>query len=163
MLGPADIHPGGSGRAVEAAVLALQFAEKTAQFVETNERLLTRTGSYGYKADGGYGDRRDGYRRERRPWVEKGDRYGGGRRRRLVRARRASPADGAAAAGLAAGGGADGGGGGGGAAIGGTATVAGRAHDRPALPGTGAVAARCLVRGRGCTCHRRRGCYFAAS
>lgn len=32
--------------------LALQFAEKTAQFVETNERVLdTRTGSYGYKAD----------------------------------------------------------------------------------------------------------------
>ena len=61
--------------------LALQFAEKASQFVETNERLLdTRTGSYGFKGDGGYGDRgRDGYGRERRPWVERGDRYQGGR------------------------------------------------------------------------------------
>jgi len=55
--------------------LALQFAEKVAQFVETNERVLDmRTGSYGYKADGYQGyDRRDG--RERRPWVERSDRF----------------------------------------------------------------------------------------
>ncbi len=32
--------------------LSLQFADKVAQFVENNERLLdTRTGGYGYKAD----------------------------------------------------------------------------------------------------------------
>ena len=58
--------------------LALQFADKTAQLVETNERVLdSRTGSYGYKADN-WQDRRDGY--TRRPWVSREDRYGGGNR-----------------------------------------------------------------------------------
>jgi translation initiation factor 3 subunit C len=61
--------------------LALQFAEKAAQFVETNERMLdTRTGSYGYKSSEDRGGR-DGHR-ERRPWVERGGRgrgRGGGR------------------------------------------------------------------------------------
>jgi len=63
--------------------LALQFAEKAAQFVETNERVLdTRTGSYVYKSDGYQGyDRRDTRdTRERRPWVERGDRYTNGGR-----------------------------------------------------------------------------------
>ena len=62
--------------------LALQFAEKAAQFVETNERVLdTRTGSYGYKSSDHQGYDRHG--RERRPWVERmermerGDRRGG--------------------------------------------------------------------------------------
>ena len=55
--------------------LALQFADKTAQFVETNERVLdSRTGSYGYKQDN-WQDGRGG-REYRRPWVERSDRYG---------------------------------------------------------------------------------------
>jgi len=58
--------------------LALQFADKCAQLVEANERVLdSRTGSYGYKHEP-----RDGYgERSRRPWVERGDRgghHGGG-------------------------------------------------------------------------------------
>merc|ERR1719331_2556369 len=45
--------------------LALQFADKAAQFVEANERTLdSRTGSYGYKQDSGY-DRERGERGER--------------------------------------------------------------------------------------------------
>jgi len=56
--------------------LALQFADKCSQLVEANERVLdTRTGSYGYKEGPGY-QARD--QRERRPWVERGDRYHGG-------------------------------------------------------------------------------------
>ena len=70
--------------------LALQFADKTSQFVETNERVLdSRTGSYGYKQDrenwndrgGDRGGGGGGY--QRRPWVEHrggggGGGYGGG-------------------------------------------------------------------------------------
>ena len=72
--------------------LALQFADKINQFVESNERILDqRTGAYGKgeRPDdrrGGYGNWGD----ERRPWVQRsdrrrgggygGDRYGGGRR-----------------------------------------------------------------------------------
>jgi len=60
--------------------LALQFADKTAQLVETNERVLdSRTGSYGYKADN-WQDRRGGDGYQRRPWVSREDRYGGGNR-----------------------------------------------------------------------------------
>jgi len=58
--------------------LALQLADKVASFVETNEFVLdSRTGSYGYKFNE-YSERRDGGQRERRPWVERGERYGGG-------------------------------------------------------------------------------------
>merc|ERR1719149_520219 len=62
--------------------LALQFADKTSQFVETNERVLdSRTGSYGYKQDRENwndrgGDRGGGY--QRRPWVEHRGGGGGG-------------------------------------------------------------------------------------
>ena len=72
--------------------LALQFADKINQFVESNERILDqRTGAYGKgeRPD----DRRGGYGNwgeERRPWVQRsdrrrgggygGDRYGGDRR-----------------------------------------------------------------------------------
>ena len=62
--------------------LALQFADKTSQFVETNERVLdSRTGSYGYKQDReNWAERGDrGY--QRRPWVEHrgGGAYHGGK------------------------------------------------------------------------------------
>ena len=59
--------------------LALQFADKTSQFVETNERVLdSRTGSYGYKQDReNWAERGDrGY--QRRPWVEHRGGGGGG-------------------------------------------------------------------------------------
>mmetsp|Transcript_38107 Transcript_38107/g.94732 ORF Transcript_38107/g.94732 Transcript_38107/m.94732 type:complete len:774 (-) Transcript_38107:388-2709(-) len=59
--------------------LALQLADKVASFVETNEFVLdSRTGSYGYKFNEHSNERRDGGMRERRPWVERGERYGGG-------------------------------------------------------------------------------------
>eukprot|EP00965_Chrysotila_dentata_P090181 2976461-Pleurochrysis_carterae.AAC.1 len=58
--------------------LALQFADKCCQLVEANERILdSRTGGYGYKNE--QGGRGDGVR-ERKPWVERSDRYGGGGR-----------------------------------------------------------------------------------
>lgn len=51
--------------------LALQFADKCAQLVEANERVLdSRTGSYGYKEQ-----YQGGGERQRRPWVERSDRY----------------------------------------------------------------------------------------
>ena len=51
--------------------LALQFADKCAQLVEANERVLdSRTGSYGYKEQ-----YQGGRERQRRPWVERSDRY----------------------------------------------------------------------------------------
>jgi translation initiation factor 3 subunit C len=56
--------------------LSLQFAEKTAQFVEANELLLdTRSSSYWVNRDDRRVERDGGYPRDRRPWVERGDRY----------------------------------------------------------------------------------------
>jgi len=60
--------------------LALQLAEKVALFIDTNEHGIEgRTGLFGnkihdfYERRGGY----DGSQRERRPWVERSDRYDG--------------------------------------------------------------------------------------